>query len=142
MLPSRKRRLFWLGFLLAMTGLLEGCAWLGCKLLTARGIFYQAETGANFAEYLGRRHPVLGWPAGENSTPRHAPESERRTNQPALVSLYGESFTFGSEVSDEEAWGNRLAAKLDARVDNFVVAAMARTRPSSASNSTPTTLPA
>ncbi len=121
-LPSgRKRRLFWLGLILALAGLMEFSAWLGCRVLTAHGIFYQPQPEAKFAEYLARRHPVLGWPAGEGFTPRRAPESERRTDQPALVSLYGESFTFGSEVSDDAAWGNRLATKLNARVDNYGV---------------------
>ena len=107
---TRKRRLFWLGLVLVLAGVLELIAWLGCRVLTAHGIFYQPQPEAKFAEYLARRHPVLGWPAGEGFTPRRAPESERRADKPALVSLYGESFTFGSEVSDDEAWGNRLAA--------------------------------
>lgn len=118
---TRKRRLFWLGLLLVLAVLLEIMAWLGCRALTAHGIFYQPQPGARFAEYLARRHTVLGWPAGESFTPRRAPESQRRAEQPALVSLYGESFTFGSEVSDDEAWGNRLAGRLEARVDNFGV---------------------
>lgn len=118
---TRKRRIFWLGLILALAGLLEFSAWLGCRVLAAHGIFYQPQPEANFAEYLSRRHPVLGWPAGETFTPRRAPESERRADKPVLVSLYGESFTLGSEVSDDEAWGNLLAAKLNARVDNFGV---------------------
>lgn len=118
---TRKRRLFWLGLVLVLAALLEVTAWLGCRVLAARGIFYQPQPEAKFAEYLTRRHPVLGWPAGESFTPRRAPESERRADQPVRVSLYGESFTLGSEVSDDEAWGNRLAARLDARVDNFGV---------------------
>lgn len=118
---TRNRRLFWLGLVLLLAGLIEVIAWLGCRVLTAHGIFYQPQLDAKFAEYLSRRHPVLGWPAGETFTPRRAPESERRVDKPAFVSLYGESFTFGSEVSDDEAWGNRLAAKLNARVDNFGV---------------------
>jgi len=101
--------------------LIEAAAWLGCRELTARGIFYQPRPDADFAGYLKQRHPVLGWPSGDRFIPRHAPESARRADQPALVSLYGESFTFGSEVSDDEAWGNRLAARLEARVDNFGV---------------------
>lgn len=35
------------------------------------------------------------------------------------VSLYGDSFTFGLEVSDQEAWGNVLAQGLGCRVSNF-----------------------
>ncbi len=120
--PRRhRRRLFWLGLVLALAGLLEFSAWVGCRVLTAHGIFYQPQPDVQFPEYLARRHPALGWPAGEHFTPRRAPESERRADQPTFVSLYGESFTYGSEVSDEEAWGNRLAAQLNARVDNFGV---------------------
>lgn len=119
--PGSRRRFFWLGLALLLVGGLEFGAWLGCRVLTASGIFYQPKPHANFTAYLSHRHPVLGWPAGEIFTPRHAPESERRTNQPVFVSLYGESFTYGSEVTDDEAWGNRLAGKLDARVDNFGV---------------------
>jgi hypothetical protein len=121
--PSGKRNRpgFRLALLVLLAVLLEAAAWLGCRALTARGIFYQPRPDADFAGYLQQRHPVLGWPAGDRFIPRRAPASERRANQPALVSLYGESFTFGSEVSDEEAWGNRLAARLEARVDNFGV---------------------
>jgi hypothetical protein len=118
---KRKRWGLRLALLVLLAALLEAAAWLGCRALTARGIFYQPQPGADFAGYLQRRHPVLGWPAGDRFIPRRAPESERRADQPALVSLYGESFTFGSEVSDDEAWGNRLAARLEARVDNFGV---------------------
>ncbi|MFM8469213.1 MAG: hypothetical protein ACKODH_04480 [Limisphaerales bacterium] len=107
--------------LLLLAALLELVAWLGCQALTARGIFYRPRPDADFAGYHNRRHPVLGWPAGDRFIPRRAPESERRADQPALVSLYGESFTFGAEVNDDVAWGNILAARLDARVDNFGV---------------------
>ena len=118
---KRNRRGFWLVLLVVLAVLLEVAAWLGCRALTARGIFYQPRPDADFASYLKQRHPVLGWPGGHDFSPRRAPESERRAERPALVSLYGESFTFGSEVSDDEAWGNLLAARLDARVDNFGV---------------------
>lgn len=118
---KRNRRGFWLAMVLMLAVLLEVVAWLGCRTLTARGIFYQPRPDADCAGYLKQRHPVLGWPGGDDFYPRRAPESERRAGQPALVSLYGESFTFGSEVSDDEAWGNQLAARLDARVDNFGV---------------------
>jgi hypothetical protein len=37
------------------------------------------------------------------------------------ISLYGDSFTFGSEVAPEAAWGNVLTARLGCRVDNYGV---------------------
>ncbi len=118
--PSR-RRWFWLGLCLVLAVVVELMAWVGCRLLTAKGIFYQPPSATEAAKYLARHHPVLGWPASEEFKVRRAPESERRTPRLPLVSLYGDSFTYGSEVSDDEAWGNQLAAKLDARVDIYGV---------------------
>ena len=84
-LRGPKRRLFWLGLVLLLAGLLELIAWLGCRALTAHGIFYQPQPEAKFVEYLSRRHPVLGWPSGETFSPRRAPESERRAEKPRRV---------------------------------------------------------
>ncbi len=116
--PSR-RRWFWLALCLVVAGVVELLAWVGCRVLTAKGIFYRPPSALEAAKYVASHHPVLGWPQNPEFTIRRSPESDRPTNQPPLVSLYGDSFTFGSEVSDDEAWGNQLAAKLDARVDNF-----------------------
>jgi len=37
------------------------------------------------------------------------------------ITLYGDSFTYGSQVEDEEAWGNLLAVENGCRVGNFGV---------------------
>jgi hypothetical protein len=37
------------------------------------------------------------------------------------LSMYGDSFVFGSEVSDEHSWGNQIAKRLHCRVLNYGV---------------------
>jgi hypothetical protein len=37
------------------------------------------------------------------------------------LSMYGDSFVFGSEVSDEHSWGNQIAKRLRCRVSNYGV---------------------
>jgi hypothetical protein len=79
-----------------------------------------------YEHYLSVRDPNLGWPSplsnaenldatGARISPAFsAPGTE-------CVSLYGDSFTFGSEVNNEQAWGNLLALELGCRVANFGV---------------------
>ena len=47
--PVRQRRWFWLVLVLGLAGLVECLAWLGCRLLTQRGVFYQPQPDAKFA---------------------------------------------------------------------------------------------
>ena len=35
------------------------------------------------------------------------------------MSIYGDSFTFGDEVNDDEAWGNVLSGLLECKVANY-----------------------
>lgn len=83
-----------------------------------------------FARYLEQRDDVLGWPHRDWLThqvdaagARRSPANERLRDEPVCVSTYGDSFTFGSEVEDEHAWGNVLAETLGCRVNNFGVPA-------------------
>jgi hypothetical protein len=39
------------------------------------------------------------------------------------LSMYGDSFVFGSEVNDEHSWGNQIAKRLRCRVSNYGVPA-------------------
>ncbi len=77
-----------------------------------------------YPEYLRMHHPVLGWPAPND--PRHDATGARPApafpnNEPACVALFGDSFTYGAEVEDDEAWGNLLAQRLNCRVANYGV---------------------
>ena len=78
-----------------------------------------------FDRYMQYRHPVVGWATEVPSENRYAVDIESRPNKifpnakASCVSLYGDSFTFGSEVNDDEAWGNVLSGLLDCKVANY-----------------------
>lgn len=91
-------------------------------------LFYRVPTvsRADFENYLTARDPLLGWPAprlGRTgvATVEPRPVPAFPTPGKECVSLYGDSFTYGSEVSDSEAWSNVLSTKLNCRVANFGV---------------------
>jgi hypothetical protein len=87
-----------------------------------------------YTRYLELREPVLGWPSEHNITmakegpreldpagSRFVPAFPDPEKYPACVSIYGDSYTLGSEVEDEDAWGNVLSTMLNCRVNNFGV---------------------
>ena len=82
---------------------------------------------AQWERQLRIRDPLLGWPTTDAlNSPRHDASGARPSPQfpesdGACVSLYGDSFVYGDEVSDSQAWGNLLAKSLDCRVANFGV---------------------
>ena len=77
--------------------------------------------------YLAVRDPLLGWPnrealrgdAYDSSGARPLPAFPRPGDE--CISLYGDSYTYGAEVSHAEAWGNVLAQRAGCRVGNFGV---------------------
>ncbi len=90
------------------------------------GLMAGATDTANYQEYLTARDPVLGWPSPKEfgkgefdiTGSRIVPEFPE-TDHPACVALFGDSFTWGDEVSAEHAYGNVLAKGLGCRVANF-----------------------
>lgn len=78
-------------------------------------------------------HPVLGWdyPPGivyrdiDNIVYSHGPDGERRTctDFPTTsIATYGDSFTYGTDVGDEQTWQTYLARRLRTNVLNYGVA--------------------
>jgi hypothetical protein len=92
-------------------------------------IFYTVPhiTRQRYDHYLAIRDPILGWPSPTKFGATDFDLSGARRSsvfpQPGheCVSLYGDSFTFGDEVDDNDAWGNILARLLGCRVGNFGV---------------------
>ena len=83
---------------------------------------------SDFESYLENRHPDLGWPGKDgfplDLTPagaRQSPANDKLAESPVCLSLYGDSFTYGSEVGNSEAWSNLLASLLQCRVANYGV---------------------
>ncbi len=82
-----------------------------------------------YESYLTIRHPELGWPAPRDIGGRKYDASGSRpvpafpTPGNECVTLYGDSFTYSTDVEDADAWGNVLAKRLGCRVGNFGVGA-------------------
>jgi lysophospholipase L1-like esterase len=85
--------------------------------LRRSGVLYDPSlVTQNYADYLAKRDAKLGW---RRPTTRTDPDFPIAM-QPC-VSLFGDSFTWGSEVADRDAWGAILARKLKCRVANYGV---------------------
>lgn len=73
-------------------------------------------------DYLRKRHPLLGWTMTDGVDARGARKSPRFPEpEGALVSVYGDSFAFGSDLEDHQTWPERLSVRLDRRVANYGV---------------------
>lgn len=79
-------------------------------------------------------HPVLGWryapnyrsePITMNAAAMRSRREYARVRPPGVrrVALFGDSFVFGAEVNDAEAWAARLEADGDLEVLNYAVPA-------------------
>jgi len=83
----------------------------------------------NYADYLEKRDPLLGWPYPfqlggnffDSSGARHLPAFDNPEQFSNCLSLYGDSYVMGSDVTHEQTWANKLAEKLGCRVANFGV---------------------
>jgi lysophospholipase L1-like esterase len=81
----------------------------------------------SYDEYLSKRDNVLGWPfptrfggkVFDSTGSRRIPAFEDPNQHQNCVSLYGDSFTFGTDVDHEHAWGNVLSQQLNCRIANF-----------------------
>lgn len=77
-------------------------------------------------EYLERRHPTLGWiptPSEAVHVDRTGARESPAFPEPgnACVSVYGDSFAWGSDANEENAWANVLAKQMSCRVANYGV---------------------
>jgi hypothetical protein len=138
-------RKFWMALILVLLNLalLESVSFVIANwFIPQRLIFNPQLTDGEIARfpslyeiYLRARDPNTGWPAIKeayvdpediNGTYFQYDSLNSRisaafpdTDQHICVSLFGDSFTFSSEVSKEFAWSNVLAKKLNCRVNNF-----------------------
>jgi len=125
-LSPRRRILFTIVLVCGLLALLEGFGYGATRVLTSYGIFYEGH--ASWQEYQQGVDPDLGWPSEKTFGgamydaigARNLPAC-RDPHQPAVVSLYGDSFTWSDTVGRENAWANVLARRFKARVHNFGV---------------------
>jgi GDSL-like lipase/acylhydrolase family protein len=107
----------------------EALGFAACKVLARQGLMYDpAPAATSYTTYLAERDTLLGWPApgtrghgeidasGSRRVPAFPDPASRN-----CVAIFGDSFTWGEEVSPEDAYGNVLARSLGCRVANFGV---------------------
>ncbi|MBM3225557.1 MAG: SGNH/GDSL hydrolase family protein [Candidatus Tectomicrobia bacterium] len=119
----QRRSVFTLVTILLSLTILEG-VFCGIALLIPVEWYAKPPTRAAFHDYF---QSAIDWEVGWRPEPdelaaagyRLAPAGTQFATP--CVSLYGDSFTFGSEVGTAEAWGNVLTELLGCRVDNYGV---------------------
>ena len=106
----------------------EIMSFLAGKFLASQTLLYDPPQIENYASYLKNRDPVLGWPNragfGQGEFDRSGSRLVPKFPDPALpscVALFGDSFTWGAEVTPEHAYGNVLSGLLGCRVANYGV---------------------
>ncbi|MBT8423240.1 MAG: hypothetical protein KJP03_09000 [Gammaproteobacteria bacterium] len=123
-----KRNGFFFGMALAGIFMLfiEVVSFVAATILLPTGLLVAKPDTDGYEEYLLERDPVLGWPSknvfgtGEYdvSGSRIVPAFPDPSAD-SCVALFGDSFTWGDEVTPEFAYGNVLAELLDCRVANY-----------------------
>jgi len=131
-MPERRRlaELWKYLFLVVVTLVpIEVASAIAGRMLAARGLFYVTPDLADWADYLERRDPLLGWPppsafgqqAYDATGSRPIPRFPDPARTPDCVATFGDSFTFGDEVGPEHAYPNVLSDLLGCRVGNYGV---------------------
>jgi lysophospholipase L1-like esterase len=113
-------------------GIVEAGSFAAMSILKGTGTVY--DSGAitqSYSDYLEKRDAELGWGPRSNEAnvaiPEYAaPDGTRKdpsfgTDDTPCVSIFGDSFTWSTEVADADAWGAVLAKKLGCRVGNYGV---------------------
>jgi hypothetical protein len=126
--PSLARRAaFWLVIATVILVSAEATAYLSLRLveLAVPSFVYRRPPAPTLAEawtYFRDRDPQLGWLPRTEADPDGSRQTQPFTfGSPPCVSMYGDSFAWGSEVDVADAPHNRLAARLHCRVTTFAV---------------------
>ena len=125
-----RHSIFYVFSIVVVLVVLETASYSVVKVLQKKGVFYKPVVHASYQDYLSKRDPLLGWPSpGEfgtgdkydSSGSRIIPSFPDAKNHQACISLYGDSFTYSSEVDHADAWSNVLSRLLGCRVANYGV---------------------
>jgi hypothetical protein len=134
--PMHKERLFWLGLVAILLVFTECTAYLAVKWVQSTtkrvrmaGIFWDGSHHSNekIEAAFSSRDDLLGWPMAEQvPSPHYDSNGARPTpafvdGTEACVAAFGDSFTYGNDVSHEDAWTNRLTESLECGVVNYGV---------------------
>tara|TARA_Y100001968_G_scaffold206635_1_gene189903 strand:+ start:218 stop:1396 length:1179 start_codon:yes stop_codon:yes gene_type:complete len=102
---------------------------LRTSLLELDGVLkHQNISKKEFDNYLKLRDNDLGWPSKLAHGELFNDSGYRTTsydykNSKACIAVFGDSFGYGLEVSNEQAWSNILSEKLGCKIENYSVPA-------------------
>ncbi len=129
--PSKKVLIFGCSLIFASLFLLSEVISLYAiyKIPRAAKLFYSPPSidSSQFQTYLKVRDPILGWPRIDGEGPFRfdslgaRPDPTFPNVKNPCISAYGDSFTYGEEVSHEEAWAHQLSQQLSCRIANYGV---------------------
>ncbi len=113
--------------LCACAALMEAIAFGAATALVQRNLLYHPPSVQQFAHSGNDQDPILGWPSkralahdfdehGARVDPFFPPPHE------VCISVYGGTFAYGAQVSDEKTWSALLSQHLGCRVANYGVA--------------------
>ena len=128
----RPKQILFYGILfLSIIAFLETASFFLGRYFQKKGIFYAPHVTETYRQYRARMDPTLGWPSRssygqgdlDKSGSRIIPSFPDPDKHQACVSIYGDSFAWGSEVDNEHALGNQLALLLGCRVANYGIPA-------------------
>jgi lysophospholipase L1-like esterase len=123
-----RKRLFIIICGLFFYALLEGGSYLTCLFLVKKGILYDPKTiTESYDIYISRLSPQLGWPSAtsfgkydfDQSGSRIIPAFPDPDKFDSCISIYGDSFIWGADVDNDNAWGNIFSKKVNCRVANY-----------------------
>ena len=112
---------------IVMAGI-EVASYVAARIMLREGLIVDSPDTSGYAEYLESRDPILGWPAPASFGQGEFDLSGSRIvpafpnpDAGSCVALFGDSFTWGDEVSAAESYGNVLSELLNCRVSNYGV---------------------
>jgi hypothetical protein len=125
----RPKLAYVLALVLLVAGCIEAMAYVADRVLADQALLFRPSAGTvTYARYLAEREPVLGWP-GSGALGHHEVDASGSRLVPAFpdaasplcAAAFGDSFTWGGEVSPAEAYPNVLSQTLGCRVANYGV---------------------
>ena len=100
----------WLVLALVVAIPLEILGFFGGRVLARMGLIYHPPRVENYAEYLAKRDPLLGWPGRDSFGKGEYDSAGSRVvpafpdpSQPSCVALFGDSFTWSHDVGPQVA---------------------------------------
>jgi hypothetical protein len=127
-LKIRTRFFFYVIMVLLVLTLVEAISFLTTRVLQDKGVIYKPSISDSYKDYLLKRDNLLGWPPPDGfgnddnydlRGSRIVPAFPDAARYQSCISLYGDSFTWSSEVDNEHAWGNVLSTLVGCRVANY-----------------------